>query len=220
MNDIYIFAGPSLSGRHATDLANNCTVLPPVIRGDINQLIAEKGKPGTIAVIDGYFDDELAVSHQELCAALDQGWQIWGMSGMGAIRAYELRYEGMRGYGRVYDYFKKRADFRDDEVACLHDVQPPYQTHSEPMVHLREAINWLVQSGGLAASEGRRVTKALEQMWFANRTIDRFLELLRDCSPPVSEDNINAMLNDFSKFQIKLRDVDNFLSNQPWQNKI
>ena len=220
MNDMYIFAGPSLGVRQADDLPNNCILFPPVVRGDINRLLAEQGEPSIIAVIDGYFDHELSVSHEELCAALARGWQIWGLSAMGAIRAYELRYEGMRGYGQVYGYFKKRADFRDDEVASVYDLDPPYQTHSEPMVHLREAINWLVRSGRLAASEGRRVTTALERMWFANRTIARFLELLRDCSPPVSEDNINAMLNDFSKFQIKLRDFENFLSERPWQNKI
>ena len=213
-----MFVGPCLGDRHPRTLAKSCTVLPPVTRGDIQHLIAETELPGTIAVIDGYFEHELAVSHEELCVALDQGWQVWGISAMGAIRAYELRYEGMQGYGQVYRHFEKYADFRDDEVVCIHGLDPPYPTHSEPMVHLRAAIQWLVRSGRLAVAEGRRVRTTLERMWFADRTMDCFLALLRGCDPPVTAVSIDAMLDHFSQFQLKLRDVDQFLLDQPWLN--
>ena len=140
----------------------------------------------------------------------------WGERG--AIRAYELRCEGMCGYGQVYAHFEKYADFRDDEVACIHELAPPpYQTHSEPMVHLRSAIRWLVRSGGLAVAEGRRITSTLERMWFADRTLDHFLTLLQDCHPPIASDAVGEMMNNFSQFQLKLRDFDSFLLDQPWR---
>ncbi|ETX06766.1 TfuA-like protein [Candidatus Entotheonella palauensis] len=217
MNKIYIFAGPSLGANHRYDLPAPCILQPPAVRGSIQHLLSKPEGPGCIAVIDGYFGHELAVSHEELCAALDHGWHIWGLSGIGAIRAYELRHEGMQGYGRVYNYFHHRADFRDDEVAYVHDLAPPYQAHSEPMVHLREAVKWLVRSEGFATSEGSKVIKALERMWFGERSMDCFLALLRHGQPPVSDNTIRAMLNNFSQFRIKLRDVEQFFSEQPWQ---
>ncbi len=177
MNELYVFAGPSLGEHLDHGLPDSCRLLPPAVRGSIQHLLSQGGTAAHIAIIDGYFGHELAVSHEELCAALDRGWRLWGLSGMGAIRAYELRHEGMLGYGRVYDYFTKRADFRDDEVAFLHALAPPYQAYSEPLVHLREAVNWLVRSERLSAAEGQSSDQSARTD-VVRRAVDRSLPLL------------------------------------------
>ncbi len=72
-------------------------VLPPVKRGDVEKLISER-EPGAMAIVDGLFQQCLSVGHAEIRSAVAAGWQVWGLSSMGAIRAYEMRNMGVRGY--------------------------------------------------------------------------------------------------------------------------
>ncbi len=54
------------------------------------------------------------------------GWQVWGISAFGAIRAYEMRHAGMLGFGKVFEAFCDRRDVTDDEVLFLHSENSPY----------------------------------------------------------------------------------------------
>src|SRR4051812_45698286 len=83
---------------------------PPASRGDIAAL--DDSHPGVIALIDGRFNEQLAVGHAELRRAIERGWDVWGLSSMGAIRAYEMRGLGMKGFGTVYQHFLALGDFR------------------------------------------------------------------------------------------------------------
>lgn len=217
MTNLFIFAGPSLDTDCIKMLPKNHTLLPPIVRGDIKQLLEQK-EPAVVIIIDGYFDHQLAVSHRELCKILDQGWQLWGLSAMGAIRAYELREQGMKGYGQVYNYFQKRADFRDDEVAFLHDLDPPYQRHSEALVHLRCANHWLVNAQLLTSSESGYINKELESIEYGKRTLDYFLKLIRKTHPLIAENQLTKMLKTFNQFRIQQQDCKNFFCEQPWLN--
>ena len=69
-------------------------------------------------ICDGVFESQPAVSHAELCRALDGGWAVWGVSSIGAIRAFEMRAEGMRGFGYVYKQFARFEASRTTNCAC------------------------------------------------------------------------------------------------------
>src|SRR5579862_9150728 len=113
-SDCILFAGPSLypAGRMLT-VPPGVQVLPPAQRGDIAAL-CRTSVPGVCVLADGLFHQCAAVGHAELRMALQSGWAVWGLASMGAIRAYEMRAMGVRGFGRVYEMFQSDGDFQDD----------------------------------------------------------------------------------------------------------
>ena len=130
-----VYAGPTLHRARAMSplQLDGLVVLPPVARGDVDRAVRAAAAPGVLVVVDGVFHlSSLAVGHLELRDALAAGWTVWGLSSMGAIRAAELEGEGMRGFGRAFARYRDDPDFRDDEVALLHEPTPPYRELSEP----------------------------------------------------------------------------------------
>ncbi|MFN2530925.1 MAG: TfuA-like protein, partial [Pyrinomonadaceae bacterium] len=102
ISNCLIFAGPTLIGVDISASAKRrVKVLPPVKRGDIEKIVCMR-KPAAMAIVDGLFHQCLSAGHAEIRLAVTSGWQVWGLSSMGAIRAYEMRDMGVRGYGRVY----------------------------------------------------------------------------------------------------------------------
>ena len=139
----FLFAGPSLLDSNSRQLDTSFVRLkPPAKRGDIDLLLNEEDAAGTIILADGRFHSELAVGHSELRRAIRAGWEIWGVSSMGAIRACEMRSTGMKGFGVIYGFFMDDPDFADDEVALLHIPDPPYHAVSEPLVHTRMFLRY------------------------------------------------------------------------------
>src|SRR2546426_6706244 len=134
----YMFAGPSFCGSNEllSEASQSAEIRPPVQRHDVEKLVAEH-PPGVVILVDGYFQQCLSVGHAEIRAAVSAGWSVWGLSSLGAIRAYEMRDLGVKGYGRVYQRFYEDGDFRDDEVALIHEPDPPYRSFSEPLIHIR-----------------------------------------------------------------------------------
>jgi hypothetical protein len=187
-----------------------------VKRGDLEPLISKR-PPGVMAIVDGQFHQCLSVGHAEIRSAIAAGWQVWGLSSMGAIRAYEMRHMGVRGYGRVYECFSRHVDFRDDEVALVHDPEPPYVPLSEPLVHIRIWVQELVKTGRLSAREKKHLLDRLMSMWFGERTLSRVRSMLLEMIPEHQKD-IDAMLASFDRFRIKCHDLSNFLREQPWKS--
>ena len=121
MPRVTLYAGPSAHGvPKELFLRHGIRVLPPVRRGDVDALIEGAREPGIVIICDGVFESQPAVSHAELSRALDGGWSVWGVSSIGAIRAFEMRAEGMLGFGYVYQQFARFEDFTDDELCLLH----------------------------------------------------------------------------------------------------
>lgn len=190
-------------------------VLPPVRRGDIDRLAGES-EPGVMAIIDGVFFQQLAVGHRELRDALEKGWRIWGLSSMGAIRAYEMRTLGMRGLGRVYQMFEEEVDFQDDEVALLHGAEPPYTPSTEPLVHIRVALKELASQSLLSESDAEGIAAELKSMWFGERTLPLFERLVMDAVEPSVRGQVESIMKDFDRFRIKRLDLIDFLAERPW----
>jgi hypothetical protein len=205
---IILFGGPSLS-----ELAlERCrelgiTLRPPAQRNDIQQLLAS-GYRGAIVLVDGVFHQVISVGHKELMSALDLGCEVYGISSMGAIRAYELRTFGMKGIGQVYQYFEQEGDFQDDEVALIHHPIPPYQAFSEPLVHFRVCVDDLCKRQKITPSAGREIIDQLKALYFGERTLETFAWLLESLSGGAFAD----LVPDMAPYRIKQRDVEDFLA--------
>jgi len=216
VKEINVYIGPS-----AYDLkddffsAFNVTVYPPVKRFDIDNLIASSPAPDIIVIVDGIFFPHPAVAHVELRQAIAKGWEIWGLSSMGAIRAFEMRNDGMHGYGFVYGCFYEYDDFRDDEMALLYNPDKPYHPISEPLINIRYFLSHLVDKNIITLAMCESITNELAQLWFGYRTLDLLEELLSKYS---CGDSALSELADFKKFRIKTIDVINFFSEQPWSS--
>lgn len=214
-----LFAGPSAHGIDPAHLAAcGVAVCPPVRRDDVWRLIERHPEPGVMIVCDGVFQAALAVGHAELCAALDAGWQVWGVSSLGAIRAHELRNEGMHGFGDVFAMFDRFDDFTDDELCLLHFPEPPWFPVSEALVNLRHALQVCAPSLGIGADAGQAVIDALRAQWFGERTMPRIESLLRGvggCSATQSD----ALLGWLAANRLKTLDLHRLLRLRPWQER-
>jgi hypothetical protein len=215
-----MFVGPTLGeSRCARTLATaqGVRLRPPIKRRDLSSFLAKarRRRPGVVCIVDGVFHDRLAVGHAEIRETLERGWRVWGLCSMGAIRAREMQPLGMRGFGRVYELFNGSGDFQDDEVALLHEPTAPYRPMSEPLVHLRAALDHLVKSGLLASSASMAVAQSLKRSWFGDRTIEAMLGELRQRGVELSP--IQTELRDFARFRLKTIDLEEFLECAPWR---
>ena len=209
-----IFAGPTLAG--IPGLTGRIKVLPPVKRGDVDKLISSR-PTGTMAIVDGQFQQCLSVGHAEIRAALAAGWQVWGLSSMGAIRAYEMREMGVHGFGRVYRYFCDQVDFRDDEVALMHESGAPYRALSEPLVHIRLWLKELRRTGLINQREEKRLVHSFMTLWFGHRTLEHARSMVLDIIPK-KVSKIDETLAGFDRFRIKTHDLRDFLRERPWSS--
>jgi hypothetical protein len=217
---VFLFAGPTLrASARARPLTRGVRVRPPVQRFDVESLVEEhrraRRRPGVIVLADGLFHDTLAVGHAEIRTALRGGWRVWGLSSMGAIRAHEMVSLGMRGFGKVFERFQAEADFQDDEVALLHSPAPGYRVLSEPLVHLRAAVDHVVARGVVGVEAGRAVIADLKSRWYGERTRRLAIEALgRHARGGVAA--VRQELHDFRPFELKTIDLEVFLQCRPW----
>ena len=215
-----MFVGPSLGGSaraRALATAQGVRLRPPVKRRDLSTFLAKmrRRRPGVICIVDGVFHDRLAVGHAEIRETLEQGWRVWGLCSMGAIRAREMHSLGMRGFGQVYELFNASHDFQDDEVALLHEPTAPYRPMSEPLVHLRAALDHLARMDLLPGDRSAKVAASLKKRWFGDRSIDAMLGDLRRDGAALGP--IRRELGDFARFRLKTIDLERFLESTPWK---
>jgi hypothetical protein len=218
ISECLIFAGPTRHGLPSSSLEESpgITWLPPARRGDVEALVRTR-PAGTLAIVDGYFHHSLAVGHREIREAVERGWTVWGLSSIGAIRAYEMRDVGVRGFGRVYETFLREHDFRDDEVALLHEPSPPYRAATEPLVHLRVGVAALEAEGAISAEAATRVLEILAARWFGERTLDWTCELLRETAPELSAERLEAWWKEFERYRVKRIDLQAFVESGVWR---
>ncbi|MEO7042206.1 MAG: TfuA-like protein [Gemmatimonadaceae bacterium] len=211
-----VFVGPTYAPVAASRLIERVGFewLPPAERGDIDRIAS--GPAGIIVLVDGKFGQSLAVGHAELRRALTRGWTVCGLSSMGAIRAFEMRAFGMKGFGRVYEHFLIADDFPDDEVAQLHEGGPPYTPHSEPLVHLRYCLSAMETDGDISAEAAQAIVDELRRMWFAKRTLDAFIGLVRTRAGVASAAAATRHARNFSLFRAKSQDLIAFFQESQW----
>ena len=211
----WLFVGPTLNGSAPLAKTAGVKLLPPVKRGDVERLVCTR-RPGVVAIVDGQFHQCLSVGHAEIRLAIAKGWQVWGLSSMGAIRACEMKHIGMRGYGDVYDWFCRDEDFRDDEVALTHGGEPPYVALSEPLIHIRLWLQELVKQRLLSARQEKRLLNELMSLWYGDRTLSRARAMVLSLIPHSARE-LDETLADFDRFRLKAHDLSGFLREQPWK---
>jgi hypothetical protein len=127
-----------------------------------------------------------------------------------------MRDFGVKGYGRVYRCFHTGEDFRDDEVALIHEPDPPYRTFSEPLVHIRFCLRELVRLGLLTPELENRILANLRSLWFGDRTLGLLRSLLLELAPQKAA-AIADVLENFQPFRVKYHDLSDFIRERPWE---
>ena len=165
---IVAFLGPSLPAREAKGFH----LFPPARQGDVWRAIALR--PRAIALIDGVFESQPSVWHQEILDALDAGIPVIGGASMGALRAAELHTLGMAGAGRIFRWYRDGTVIDDSEVALLHGgAEHGFRPLTVPQVNVRwSARRWLPPRAATALID------ASGSIFYQERTVPRVLELV------------------------------------------
>jgi ribosomal protein S12 methylthiotransferase accessory factor len=218
---LHIFAGPSLFGTpfgvaEPDTFGGAVEWLPPARRGDIAALIERCDAPGVLGLADGTFHSYPSVAHVELRDAVQQGWLVYGLCSMGAIRASEMQHMGVRPFGRVAQMFCDDPDLPDDEVALVHAADAPYLPFSEPMVHIRAYLGHMAAQGLLDARQHAELVAVMRERWYAGRTFTLLREQLKRVGRPEAHEALLAHLADVGAYRLKQQDLVHFLAAKPW----
>ena len=165
--DTAVFLGPSLPLAQARALLT-ANYFPPVRHGDLYRLRASG--ISKFVIIDGVFDHTTPIWHREILLLLREGCSIVGAASMGALRALELKPYGMRGFGKVYDWYVEGVIDGDDEVALFHtDETMNFAALSQPLVNIRHNLQLAQDAGVLSAANHQRVLDRIKQTYFGER---------------------------------------------------
>lgn len=200
-----VFIGPSWGAGPAT--VPGTTFRGPVARGDLAE--AARLRPCSIAVVDGYFDGRFSVGHREISDVLRQGIRVFGSSSMGALRAVEMATVGMIGHGWVYRRFQAGGpDVPDDEVALVHDPEPPYRVLSDPVVNIAFGLEILRGVGAMSRDVATRLLDAQCARFYPRRSFLAVAEDYRRLTDAAEDDDVMRILRDGrALFDVKHHDA-------------
>ncbi|HEX4421388.1 MAG TPA: YcaO-like family protein [Kofleriaceae bacterium] len=157
-----VFLGPSMPVGDAR-LVLDADYRPPIRRGDLEAL-----PPGTVVgMIDGVFEQHLAVSPREVRDAVARGVRVVGGASMGALRAAEV--PGVVGVGLVFAWYRDGVISRDDEVALVFDAERGHAL-SVPLVNVRFAVERLCRPGTIDRAVGDRIIAAAAELPYHARS--------------------------------------------------
>jgi hypothetical protein len=145
---------------------------------------------------------------------MDASWQLWGVSSIGAIRAHELRDEGMRGFGYVHEQLSRHEDFTDDEMCLLHFPEDPWFPLTEALVNLRYALDTRRDDLGLRPDAIAQALATLSRAWFGDRTPAFMRAALTEAG--VAERDADALLAWTAANRIKSIDLGRLMEVRPW----
>jgi TfuA protein len=160
-----VFAGISVSHAQVRALAA-AECRPPVKAGDLDKLAA---KGSTVLIIDGELAPGAVLPADEIVRALARGFDIRGASSVGALRASELRKQGMRGSGWVYEAFLRGRIAGTEEIAVLYDPRS-FRPLTMPLVTVRFWLDGFVSRGTLAGTDADKAMDALADVKLEDRT--------------------------------------------------
>lgn len=164
----YIFTGLSVSFDDAKKILD-ANYLPPVKRGDIDNLIENHENIDVIAIIDGVFHQSPAVSHKEILRALKMGITVVGGSSMGALRACELYPYGMIGVGHIFEDYKNGIIESDDDVAVALNPDTLEQL-SESLINIRYNLQEASDKNIISDKELNELLKITKNIYYPKRS--------------------------------------------------
>lgn len=171
---VCVFVGPTLRTREVLEVCD-AVCLPPAAQGDVYRAVHRK--PHAIGIIDGYFSGAPSVWHKEILLALAEGIHVFGSASMGALRAAELHRFGMRGVGRIFEWFRDGILEDDDEVAIAHGPQEmEFMPVSEPMVNIRATLTRAATNSVISQETSSRIERIAKSLYFCDRVWPVILE--------------------------------------------
>ena len=196
-----VFAGITLSHAETRTALGTAEVHPPIRRGDLDGL-----KDGSIvAIIDGELNDSVPLPANEIRRAIARGCDVRGASSVGALRAAELRYEGMAGIGWVYEAFCTGRIRDTDEIAVVYEPYS-YRPLTIPLVNVRFCLGGLVSSGDITADEAEDAMVALQHITLEERdrqtVLSRLARIIGSRRMSVVLERIRG-----ERFDVKARDA-------------
>jgi hypothetical protein len=171
-SEVVVFLGPTLPAADARALLPQANVLGPARMGDLYRSTLRK--PAALLLVDGVFDQALAVWHKEIMWALAQGVRVYGAASMGALRAAELAAFGMVGVGEIFEAFSRGDLEDDDEVAVAHESgegSGGYRQLGEPMVNIRATLLRAEREGALDAATRARLIGVGKVLFYPQRSL-------------------------------------------------
>ncbi len=178
---IKVYAGLSLSAQEVTRELPDCEVSGPAARGDV--LADLRADTNVIAIIDGRFQQSLAVSTAEIMDAMRAGVRVYGAASMGALRAAELHPYGMTGHGAIYELVASERWFRDDLLGQAF-FEPSFESASVPYVNLHFGLLEQQERGAISEAEAGLLGALGREMHFSSRNQATLVHAIEDRDPP------------------------------------
>ena len=111
------------------------------------------------------------------------GFNVYGCSSMGALRAAELSAFGMEGRGEIFSRYAAGEWEDDDEVALIHAPAPlRYQPISRAMVDLRHDLQRACEESIISRAQAEQIAGALKRLWYPHRDVIGTLPVFRGLS--------------------------------------
>lgn len=191
---------------YATDL-----LLPSIKRGQLLDLYSMYPSIKEVIVVDGVFEQYPSITHKEIMWLISKGVQVIGIGSIGALRAYELRNNGMNGYGWVYEQLLNGLIDGDDEVAVAYDPIDPANSKTLAMVNFRKIV---VDNEGLT-----KYLSFIKQIHFRERTWktlanylpNNILTKLTEAYVDIKKEDVIQYIN--SSKQVQNKSENQFVSN-------
>lgn len=192
----------------------------PAGRGDVTAVVEAIHMPGLLVLVDGVEAPALPVPHAELRAAVAAGWTLWGIAGIGAIRAREMAALGVRGFGVIYEHFLAGPDFHDDEIMPPHASTTADGNPRVPLVELRHELRALECERRLNCAAAVHVIRSLKRLWYGHRTVRLACSLLGSrCNPAVASELRQRITAKAFCHDRRATDLRAFLRHAPWVNE-
>jgi hypothetical protein len=157
-----VFAGLSISASEAQSL------LPAVVRGPVRAGDLDGFDAGQIVVIiDGDLTPNKLITSEEIQRLVEHGVRAFGAASVGAWRASD-RSTGMRGFGWVYEAYRRGTLVGRDEIAALYDPTS-HQRLTMPLVNVRFYLEAEVVRGALPGRLAARAMRGVKQVPLADR---------------------------------------------------
>lgn len=162
-----VFCGMSVSTLEAAQISPGASIRPPISRGQL-YAVREEGAE-KILIIDGIFNQRLAISPREIIDVLRDGATIVGASSMGALRAAECWPAGMEGHGTIFRLYRAGLLESDDEVAVASVAELDFRAVTVPLINVRYTVYRARCIGLLSREEGRKIVAAAKALHFSER---------------------------------------------------
>jgi len=181
---IKVYAGLSLSAAEVAARLPDCEASGPVARGDVAADC--RRATNVVVIIDGKFQQSLAVSAAEIMDALRAGVRVYGAASMGALRAAELHPYGMTGHGAIYEQVVGQRWFRDDLLGQAF-FEPTLESASVPYVNYHFGLLAQQARGALREGEVELLAEIGRGIHFALRDRSALVQALERQDPPRKE---------------------------------